>query len=248
MKKNKMPYSRLSLFFRSLLYSVIMTVTCVLYCFLCLLASPLPLRFRHRLTSVWIVGMIKLARVICHIDYQVHGWHHVKAIKNGIIMCKHQSAWETFYLQSHLNEAAMITKKELLFFPFFGWALALLGPIAINRKNTRSAMQQLISQGQRCLDAGRWVVIFPEGTRIPYGEVGKYKLGGARLSQATGYPIIPVAHNAGRFWPRRQFTKIPGTIHLYFGEPIYPEGKTPEEILALTQNWIENKIQEMSSR
>jgi 1-acyl-sn-glycerol-3-phosphate acyltransferase len=244
MKNKKASYSRLNLFLRSLTYSVIMTITCVVYCIPCLLAAPLPLRLRYPFTNLWILGMLKLCRLICHIDYQVEGWSNTKKIKNGIIMCKHQSAWETFFMQSHFNQVAMITKKELLFFPFFGWALALLGPIAINRKKSKSAMQQLITQGQRCLDAGRWVVVFPEGTRIAYGDIGKYKLGGARLSVATGYPIIPVAHNAGRYWPRRQFIKNPGTIRIAFGEPIYPEGKTPEEVLELTQTWIENKIKE----
>jgi 1-acyl-sn-glycerol-3-phosphate acyltransferase len=244
MKNKKADYSQVNLFLRSLAFSAIMTVTCVLYCFICLLAAPLSLTTRHRITRLWILGMIELCRVICHVDYKVEGWHNIKKIKAGIIMCKHQSAWETLYLQSHLHDCAMITKKELLFFPFFGWALTLLGPIAINRKNSKTAMRQLVTQGKRCLDQGRWVVVFPEGTRIPYGQVGKYKLGGARLSVTTGYPIIPVAHNAGRFWPRRQFTKIPGTIHIAFGEPIDPQGKTPEEVLELTQTWIENKIKE----
>lgn len=247
MKNKKKNYSQLNLFLRSLTLSTIMTVTCVLYCFICLLAAPLPLRFRYRITNLWILGMLKLCQEICHIDYQVEGWSNVKKIKNGIIMCKHQSAWETFYLQSHFNQVAMITKKELLFFPFFGWALALLSPIAINRTKTKSAMHELVSQGQRCLEAGRWVVVFPEGTRIPYGQVGKYKIGGARLSVATGYPIIPVAHNAGRYWPRRTFLKTPGTIRLVFGPPIYPEGRSTEEILELTQAWIENKIKEFDS-
>jgi len=235
-----------NIFMRSLLLSIIMTVTCVFYCFICLLAAPLPLRLRHRITRVWILGMIKLCRNLCHVDYQVEGWRNVEKIKNGIIMSKHQSAWETFYLQGTFDQAAMIVKKELLWFPFFGWALALLKPIAINRKNTKSAMFQLIQQGRHCLEAGRWVVIFPEGTRIPAGQIGHYKVGGARLAVETGYPIIPVAHNAGYFWPRRQFIKKPGMIRIIFGPPIDPKGKTAEEVLTLTQNWIEAKIKEMN--
>jgi len=248
MKNNKPSFSRLSLWLRAALYSFIFTSTCILYCFLCLVAAPLPLSLRHRLTSVWIIGMINLCRSLCHVDYRIEGWSHVKQAKTGIIMSKHQSAWETLYLQSHLPQAAMITKKELLWVPFFGWALALLKPIAINRKKTKSAMQQLTNQGQDALNAGRWVVIFPEGTRIPYGQVGKYRLGGARLAVVSGYPIIPVAHNAGRFWPRRQFIKTPGCIRFAFGPPIYPQGKTPEELLALTQAWIENKIKEFDQK
>ncbi len=238
-------YSRFNMFLRCLLYSIIMISTCILYCFVCLLAAPLPLRWRSRITTVWIAGMLELCGVICRIQYREEGLRNLSKIKNAIIMSKHQSAFETFYLPSKFENAAMIVKKELLYLPFFGWALALLGPIAINRKKTKSAMQQLIQQGQHALDSGRWVVIFPEGTRIPAGKIGKYKLGGARLAVATGYPIIPVAHNAGYFWPRRKFLKTPGTVTIAFGPPIDPKGKTPEELLALTQTWIENKVKEL---
>lgn len=160
-------------------------------------------------------------------------------------MCKHQSAWETFFIQGNFDQVAMIVKRELLWFPFFGWALALLGPIAINRKDSKSAMQQIIQQGKRYLEAGRWICVFPEGTRIASGEVGKYKLGGARLAVATGYPVVPVAHNAGRCWPKRKFIKRPGIIRIIFGPPIDPKGKTAEEVLELSKNWIETKMSEI---
>jgi 1-acyl-sn-glycerol-3-phosphate acyltransferase len=237
--------SQFNLFIRSLILSLIMTVTCIFYCFVCLLAAPFPLSIRWRVTSLWIRGMIYLCKTICHIDYRVEGLRNVMKIKNGILMSKHQSAWETFFIQGNFDQVAMIVKRELLWFPFFGWALALLGPIAINRSDRKSAMQQIIQQGGRYLEAGRWVCVFPEGTRIAAGEVGKYKIGGARLAVATGYPIIPVAHNAGRFWPRRQFIKKPGIIRIDFGPPIDPQGKTAEEVLELTKNWIEEKVAEL---
>ncbi len=246
-KKQPRIYSDFNLFIRSFLLSSIMTVTCVLYCFVCLLAAPLPLSLRHRITCVWILGMIKLCRCLCHIDYQVEGWQHIEKLKNGIIMSKHQSAWETFFLQGNFAQAAMIVKKELLWFPFFGWALALLKPIAINRRHTKSAMYQLIAQGKAYLEAGRWVILFPEGTRIPAGQKGSYKIGGARLAVESGYPVIPVAHNAGYFWPRRQFVKKPGLIRIVFGPPIDPKGKTAEEVLVLVQNWIEKKVKEIGN-
>lgn len=245
MKNKPKTYSSLNLFIRSLLLSIMMSVSCTFYCLICFLFTPFSLRVRYKVTQKWIAAMVKLCRFICHIDYQVEGWSELKKIKNGIIMSKHQSAWETFFLCSSFDQVAMIVKRELLWFPFFGWGLALLAPIAINRKDTKSAMQQIIQQGQQCLDDGRWVVIFPEGTRIPSGQIGKYRIGGARLSVATGYPIIPMAHNAGQHWPRQQFIKKPGLIRVVFGPPIYPEGKTAEEVLELTKTWIETKMLEL---
>jgi len=248
--KNKSPeqarkYSRLNLFIRSSIFSSILVPTCILYSLICILSTPLSLYWRSRIARWWIIGMVKLCKIICHIDYQIEGLQNLKKAKTPIVMSKHQSAWEAFYLTAILPEAAIITKRELMWVPFFGWAFNVLKPISINRSNKKSAMQQLIEQGKVALDQGRPMLIFPEGTRIPAGKVGHYKLGGARLSEATGYPIVPVAHNAGRYWPRRQFIKIPGTVRLCFGPPIYPQGKTAEEILALTKDWIENKMTEI---
>ena len=134
---------------------------------------------------------------------------------------------------------APLAKKELAWVPFFGWGLAVASPIFIDRKNKQSAMQQIISKGKQFLDQGRWIIIFPEGTRVPYGEQGHYKLGGARLAAATNYPILPIAHNAGWFWPRRKFIKKPGTITMVIGPLIETQGLSPEELLAKTKDWIE---------
>lgn len=238
-------FSFINRFIRSLLFSIIFVVTAFLHSALCVILAPLPLRFRHPFTCLWLRGMVKLAQVLCNINYQVEGWNNVKKIKNGIILSKHQSAWETLFLQPSFHLSTVIVKRELLWIPFFGWAFALIAPIAINRSNPRSAMQQIISKGKQYLDAGRWVIVYPEGTRVASGHVGKYRLGGARLAVETGYPIIPVAHNAGRCWPRRQFMKIPGMIKVVFGPPIYPQGKTAEEVLQLAKDWIESTMQKI---
>jgi 1-acyl-sn-glycerol-3-phosphate acyltransferase len=250
--KNKAPrktrqYSSINLFIRSFIFQTGFAISCILYCFICLLAAPFPLRIRYKVTQQWIAGMVSWCRFICHVDYQIDGWHHAREIKSGIIMSKHQSAWETFFLSSSFDQVAMIIKKELLWMPFLGWGLGLLSPIAINRKDTKSAMQQIIQQGKRCLEAGRWVVIFPEGTRVASGQIGEYRIGGARLAVATGYPIVPMAHNAGRLWPRKKFILRPGLIRVVFGPPIDPQGKTAEEVLELTKNWIENQMLELNS-
>jgi 1-acyl-sn-glycerol-3-phosphate acyltransferase len=183
-----------------------------------------------------------MLKVICHLDYQVVGEENITKGRHGILMCKHSSSWETYFLPQFFHTPAIIAKRELAWVPFFGWGLAVMDPIFIDRANTRSAMQQVIEKGKRCLDSGRWIMIFPEGTRVPYGRVGNYKLGGARLAAETGYPILPIAHNAGRYWPRRTFIKRPGTITVVIGPLIESQGRQADELLALTKQWIEETM------
>ena len=181
----------------------------------------------------------------CGIHYEVIGRENIPAT-NAIVLCKHQSAWETLALPLCLPPLAFVIKRELLRIPLFGWGLALLEPIAIDRLARRKAIQQLLTQGRERLEAGRWVVVFPEGTRVAAGSKGIYSLGGALLAERTGYPVIPVAHNAGECWPRRRFLKRPGTIQLTFGPVIESTGKSAEEINALAESWIEKTVGEMS--
>jgi len=181
-------------------------------------------------------------KVVCHIDYRIEGLENVPKDRVGIIMCKHQSTWETFFIPQYFHTPAPIAKRELAWVPFFGWGLALCDPIFINRSDKKTAMQQIVEKGKRCLAAGRWVLMFPEGTRIPYGKIGHYRLGGARLASATGYPILPIAHNAGKFWPRRKFIKRPGTITVVIGPLIESTGRKPEELLNFTKQWIETTM------
>ncbi len=232
----------LSQIIRSLIFGIIFPTYTMLYSFICLLVSPLPLRYRHRTVMFYTNSVIWLLKVICHVNYRIEGLENIPRDKPGIIMSKHQSAWETFYLPGHFNQTAIILKRELAWVPFFGWGLWVTDPIVINRSDRSNAMSQVIRQGKKYLAAGRWILVFPEGTRIPTGQVGHYRIGGARLSVETGYPILPVAHNAGRYWARKQFMKYPGTIHLVFGPIIEPQGRTPEEVLQLTKDWIENTM------
>jgi len=167
--------------------------------------------------------------------------------KASIIMAKHQSTWETYALQKVFPHHVWILKKQLLHVPFFGWGLAQLEPIAINRSTRKAAMQQIIEQGKERLRDNLWIVIFPEGTRIPAGKKGKYKLGGARLAEATKAPIIPVAHNAGEYWAKGSFLIKPGTVKMIIGEAIYPEGKSPEEINNLVETWIEGQMEQITN-
>lgn len=235
-------HSQFILFLRSLVFSIYSLSTIMIYSFVCLASLVLPLRYRHALIRGYLWIYLIVLKKICHIDYRVEGLENIPKDQNGIIMCKHQSTWETFFLPLYFHMPAAIAKRELAWVPFFGWGLAVSSPIFINRNDKKSSMQQIIEKGKKFLDMGRWIMVFPEGTRVPYGKVGHYKMGGARLAAATGYPILPVAHNAGKFWPRRKFIKQPGTITVVIGPLIQSKNRGPEEILKETKDWIESTM------
>ena len=238
----KKKYSNINLFFRSLLFSIFSLSVIVSFSISAIFCIPLSLHQRHKIIRQVIkIYMFAFTR-LCRIKIVIEGIENIPKDRGGVVLSKHQSTWETFYLPLLFHDPAMIAKRELLWVPFFGWALSVSDPITINRSNKSSAMQQIIKKGKQCLDAGRWVVFFPEGTRTAPGHVGHYHLGGARLATATGYPVIPVAHNAGHCWPRRKFIKRPGTIHLVVGPAIESTNRTPEEVLELAKNWIESTM------
>jgi len=244
---NNVRYSKMNLFIRSSIFSVYSLLTIGLYSLLCVMSFPLPIRWRHAVIRAYLKSYMVALRIICHIDYKVEGLENLPADNRGVVMSKHQSTWETFFLPTIFHAPAVIVKRELLWLPFFGWGLAAGSPISIDRSNASSAMKQIIEKGKACLDDGRWVLVFPEGTRVSPGEVGKYRLGGARLAVATGYPVIPVALNAGRFWPRRKFIKRPGTVRVVIGPPIESKGRTADEVLQLTRDWIESTMSRIDS-
>lgn len=237
---------QINLFLRSLVPFIFGIVTIFPYSFVCVAIWPLPLRYRHALIRSFLKMYLYVLKKICHIHYQIEGLENLPQ-GGGIIFCKHQSTWETFFLPIQFHDVAIILKRELLWVPFFGWGLATLDPIVINRSDKRGAMQQIIEKGRKCLEAGRSIIVFPEGTRTAPGTVGKYHIGGARLAASTGYPVIPIAHNAGRFWPKRGFIKYPGLIRVVIGPSIETKGRTPEEILNLAKNWIEGTMLEIDS-
>jgi 1-acyl-sn-glycerol-3-phosphate acyltransferase len=219
-----------------------MVTTIFFYSFFCIITWLFPLSFRRRNIAIWTGMMVWGLKKICLVDYQVTGLENIPKDRVGIIMSKHQSTWETFYINYLFNSPAIILKKQLLYVPFFGWGLATIEPIAINRNAKATAMEQIITQGQKCLDDDRWILIFPEGTRIPVGEIGQYRAGGARLATKTHAPILPIAHNAGYFWAKRRFIKRPGTLQVVIGPLIETEGKTADVVLAEVKNWIETTI------
>jgi len=176
---------------------------------------------------------------VCGLKYDIKGAENLPKTST-IILCKHQSAWETIALRGLLVPTqTWVLKKELLYVPFLGWALALVQPIAINRKAKKKALKHIIEHGKQRLSEGRIVIIFPEGTRVAPDQRKKYGIGGAMLAANSGYPVVPIAHNAGVFWKRRGVIKYPGTIQVVVGKAIETTGKKAGEINKEVENWIE---------
>jgi 1-acyl-sn-glycerol-3-phosphate acyltransferase len=213
---------------------------------LSLLTFPLPFVMRYRFIGLWTRFNLWWLERSCGLRYDVAGTENIPA-GNAIVMAKHQSAWETLALQRIFGPQVWVLKRELLWLPLFGWGLALLEPIAIDRKAGRKAVRQVVEQGTQRLRAGRWVVIFPEGTRVAPGERKRYGIGGALLAEQSGYPVVPVAHNAGEFWRRRSFIKYPGVIRVIIGAPIPAAGRPAAQIIADVETWIESTMQTISN-
>ena len=221
-----------------------MFVSVLIYAPLMLLTALLPYRVRYRLISQWARWQVFLLKILCRLDYRVEGREHLPA-GAAILMSKHQSAWETIVFQQIFPPQTWVLKHELMWIPLFGWALKLMRPIAIDRGAGHKAVEQVIEQGRERLQSGIWVVVFPEGTRVAPGTRKRYAMGGAALAYATGYPVVPVAHNAGSFWLRRGFLKKPGTVRVAIGPAIDPRGQKAEEIIKQVEEWIEKKMKEL---
>lgn len=224
-----------------------MFVTVTLYAPLAILTFPLAPLARYDIIRQWARFMIWLLERLCGLHYRVEGREHLPK-QPAIVISKHQSSWETLAYQQIFPPQVWVLKRELLWVPFFGWGLAMTQPIAIDRGSGRQAVQQIISQGRQRLETGRWVVVFPEGTRVAPGQRRRFGLGGAVLAAGTGYPVVPVAHNAGSYWPRRGFLKKPGTIRVAIGPVIETQGKTPEQINREAQAWIDREMQRLEAR
>lgn len=198
---------------------------------------PFPFRLRYKFISQWARFNLWWLKLTCGLTYQVDGRENIPN-EPAIVFCKHQSAWETLALQEIFPPQIWLMKRELLWIPFFGWGLAMLDPIAIDRNAGRRALRQLVEQGTQRLRTGRWVVIFPEGTRLAPGAHQRFLPGGAKLAQESGFPVVPVAHNAGCFWPRKSFLKRPGVIRVVVGPIIQSAGKSTSEINQQAEKWI----------
>ncbi len=213
---------------RAVFYQIFLLVTVIPYAFACILWSPLPLHWRYRLTAGWPRLAVWGAKHFLGIKWQVKGWENLPD-GPAILLSKHQSAWETMFFPAYMpREVCFVYKRELHRVPFFGWGLALLRMIPIDRAKGKDAFAQVVSMGQQRLDEGRWPILFPEGTRIAAGKAGRYKIGGASLAVRTKSVVVPIAHNAGERWPRKAFIKTPGMITVSIGPPSAPKGAQPK--------------------
>lgn len=227
---------------RSALFTLALLVVTPPYALIALATFPLPRRTRYRVIAGWCWLTVRLARVLCGIRWRVEGRENLPA-KPAVILSKHQSAWETLAYQEIFPPQSYLLKRELLWIPFFGWGLALMSPIAIDRANGRAALRDIARRGKERLAQGFWVVIFPEGTRVRVGEKRDYQQGGAWLAAQCGVPVVPVAHNAGRLWPRNAFLKRPGEVTVRIGPAIPTTGRDAKQISADAEAWIEGQQQ-----
>jgi 1-acyl-sn-glycerol-3-phosphate acyltransferase len=225
---------------RSSLFVLALIIITPPYALVALATFPLPRMARYRIISGWSRCVIFLSKLILGIGWRLEGAEHLPQ-RPAVILANHQSAWETMAFQLFFPPQVHVLKRELLWIPFFGWGLALMSPIAIDRRRGHSALRFMAKRGAQRLAQGFWVVVFPEGTRVRPGEKRAYQIGGAWLAAASGAPVVPVAHNAGALWPRYAFLKRPGTITVRIGPPIDSSGRDPATINRLAKTWIEEQ-------
>lgn len=228
-------------FVRSLIFAIFQAVLTVIFSIIALLTFALPPHTRYQIITTWSRLVVWLVTHLCGVKYRVIGREHLPATPS-VILSKHQSAWETLAFQGIFPPQVWVLKRELLRIPFFGWGLAMLSPIAIDRGNARRALEQLVTQGRQRFAQGFWVVIFPEGTRVAPGRRGEYRVGGAWLATRTGVPVVPVAHNAGTVWGKRAFLKYPGTITVSIGRAIDSNGRKADQLMQEVERWIEAEV------
>lgn len=234
------------IYLRSALFMLLFSLTTLGYSLAIVLAAPWVSECAlGRLGNAWSHSALWLLRVICRLGIDIQGREHIPD-DPVIVLCKHQSAWETIALRILFPcRQAWVLKQELLAIPFFGWALRRYHPIAIDRSSPRRALKQVLDQGEVSLKAGRWVILFPEGTRVAHGQRGRYNISGAKLAERTQVPVLPIAHNSGVFWSRRAFLKRPGCIELVIGQPITTVNRSAADINRAAEDWIEARMAEL---
>lgn len=233
------------LLIRSLIFQLYFFGTAVGAGTLVLLLAPFSHDTRFSVARGWGHAMLWGGRRLCGLDYRIEGLEHVPD-EPSVVLCKHSSVFETYAQLVTFPRQTWVLKRELKWIPLFGWGLALMKPIAIDRGAGRRAVTQVIRQGRERLAEGTWVTVFPEGTRVAPGQTKKYGISGAALAAEVGCRVVPVAHNAGDFWPRRGVTKRPGLIRFCIGPPIEAAGRNAKDINAEVQAWIEAKMAEIS--
>jgi 1-acyl-sn-glycerol-3-phosphate acyltransferase len=238
---------------RSIIHMVWMLVTVIPVAFWMVATAPFSgAQPMYASAKAFLACAIYGLRAICGVNWRVSGMDNLPGLDaNGhqlpaILLVKHQSTLETFLMPLIMpRPLAYVFKKEILYIPFFGWGIARCDMIHIDRQQGKQAFQKVTEQGRRLLGNGTWVIMFPEGTRIPRGQVGQYKLGGTRLAVETGAPVVPIAVSSAKCWPRKGFIKYPGMVDVSIGRPIPSTGRAPDELMREVQDWIEGEMRRL---
>ena len=239
------PLYKFWLVIRSTLFWVLFLPGVTITSILVSISFFMPIGFRVGILKCWIGFTLFSLTVLCGLRFQIEGQENIT--NDGvIIMSKHSSTWEAIALQKFFGPMVWVVKRELIWIPLFGWALASVNAIALDRGTGRKAINQLIRESKSWMDQGRTLMLFPEGTRVLPMQQKPFKIGGAIVSRRTGYSILPIAHNAGEFWPRHSWIKWPGTIRVVIGKPISPEGKSSEQIINEVGGWITSECERIS--
>ena len=234
---------------RSIIHMLWMAVTVVPWAIGVLIFSMFGSSTRvYWLCAGWLRLAVTGGTVILGIQNRVTGMENLPSTELGscVLLVKHQSTWETFSMVTLMpHPLAFVFKKELLYVPFFGWAMSRMDMIHIDRSQRAQAFNKVVAQGKRLMAQGVWVIMFPEGTRIPRGQQGVYKSGGTRLAIDTGAPVIPVAVTSAKCWPRKAFIKKPGIVDISIGKPIPSAGRQPDELMREVEAWIELEMRRL---
>lgn len=241
----KTNYNRPLLVLRSTVFWVWSILNTLVMALPVLLGRLFSYEFSADMSMVWARANLWGLKTFCGISWNVEGVEHIPT-KPCIVLSKHQSTFDTYIIPTFLPRMVYVAKRSLAIIPIFGWALLALNFILIDRKSGRSAITQMVEQARQRLAAGMFVIIFPEGTRVPIGAEPNYRIGGAAVAEQTGVDVLPVALNAGEFWPRMGYIKWPGEITVRFGPVISTTGKTAEQVLKETESWIETQMKEIT--
>lgn len=228
----------------SVVFTLVFSVSALVWSLVVAASLPLHRGVAYRLVVYWVHAVFFLLKLLCRLDYVVQGQENIPE-QNAVALLKHSSVWETLAQFIIFPPQTWVIKREIIWAPFIGWGVFALEPIAINRKAGKTAVEQVVEQGSQKLADGLWVMIFPEGTRVPAGKTRRYGVSGALLAQTNNTMIVPVAHNAGSYWPRRGWLKRPGTIKVAIGPPIQTGDRPAREINQEVQDWIEKAIADM---
>lgn len=231
---------------RTVLFKVAFVLCTLLWAILIMLMLVLPFRVRHRLATGWGDTVVWLARLICGVRWEVHGIENLPQ-QASVMVLNHQSTWETVFTPLLLRDQVWVLKKELIHLPFFGWAMGSLRPIAINRNKRKAAMAQVIEQGRQRIAMGFWVVMYPEGTRSLPHHPQPFKTGAVKLADELGVHIVPIAHNAGQFWPKHGKMHS-GTVQVVIGEAVLAGAQPVEALNEQIEAWVHSTVATLEQR